>query len=144
MQYSGLPYWIGLMRSLLPINIEANFENKVLIIVLTTYENVLNSVLPCPTETLLDILKLGFFAAGTVHSSLWKTRKKMGLHYFFWLDFFCLKIEPLQTCNNGGSVLNKSSISSGTLQKKQLKELWSSLILNINTVVFILGQRKEF
>lgn len=77
-----MPYWIGLMRSLLPVNIEYNFDNKVLIIVLTTYENVLNSVLPCPTETLLDILKPGFFAAGTVHSSLWKTRKKMGLLFF--------------------------------------------------------------
>lgn len=87
-----LPYWIGLMRCLLPVNIEANFDNEVLIIVLTTYENVLNNVLPCPTETLLDILKLGFFAAGTVHSSLWKTRKKMGLHlfFFFWLDFLYL------------------------------------------------------
>lgn len=97
------------MRSLLPVNIEVNFDNKVLIIMLTTYENVLNSVLPCPTETLLDILKLGFFAAGTVHSSLWKTRKKMGLHFFSGLIFY-IKIERLQTHVNGGSILNKSSI----------------------------------
>lgn len=66
----------------LSVNIEANFDYKGLIIVLTTYENVLNSVLPCPTETLLDILKPGLFAAGTVHSSLQKTRKKKGITFF--------------------------------------------------------------
>lgn len=67
----------------LSVNIEANCDYNGLIIILTTYENVLNSVLPCPTETLLDILKPGLFAAGTVHSSLYKTRKKMGLNFFF-------------------------------------------------------------
>lgn len=72
-----------------------------------------------------------------------KKRKKWGYFFFFFLARpFCIKIEPHQTHNNPGSILNNSSIyvcqdlfrkktineltktKQNQQQKIQLKELW--------------------